>query len=61
MTRPDLDAEYRQIREECGLLPRDERVILSVKGPEAADYLQGQLTNDIEAIEPGHGLSLIHI
>lgn len=55
MTRPDLDAEYRQIREECGLLPRDERVILSVKGPEAADYLQGQLTNDIEAIEPGHG------
>ena len=24
-------------------------------GPEAADYLQGQLTNDVEALEPGEG------
>lgn len=55
MTRPDLDAEYRQIREECGLLPRSERVSLAVNGPEAADYLQGQLTNDIEAIAVGDG------
>jgi folate-binding protein YgfZ len=29
---------------------------LLVSGPEAADYLQGQLTNDTEAIEPGEGL-----
>ena len=26
-----------------------------VSGPEAAEYLQGQLTNDIEALEPGEG------
>lgn len=52
----ELDAQYRQLREECGLLDRSERGKLLVSGPEAAEYLQGQLTNDIEAIEAGEGL-----
>jgi tRNA-modifying protein YgfZ len=51
----ELDAQYRQLREECGLLDRSARGKLLVKGPEAAEYLQGQLTNDIEALEPGTG------
>ena len=51
----ELDAQYRQLREECGLVERGDRGLLVVKGPEAAEYLQGQLTNDIEAIEPGDG------
>ena len=49
----ELDAQYRQMREECGLLEREERGLLIVSGDEAAEYLQGQLTNDVEAIEPG--------
>ena len=52
----ELDAQYRQLREECGVLDRSERGKLLVSGPEAADYLQGQLTNDTEAIEAGEGL-----
>jgi folate-binding protein YgfZ len=52
----ELDAQYRQLREECGLLERPERGLLVVSGSEAADYLQGQLTNDVEAIEPGDGV-----
>src|SRR3954447_5139699 len=52
----ELDAQYRQLREECGLLERSGRGKLLVSGPEAAEYLQGQLTNDIEAIDPGEGL-----
>lgn len=52
----ELDAQYRQLREECGLLDRSQRGKLVVSGPEAAEYLQGQLTNDTEAIEPGEGL-----
>ncbi|HET9677652.1 MAG TPA: folate-binding protein, partial [Solirubrobacterales bacterium] len=52
----ELDAQYRQLREECGLLERSERGKLLVSGAEAADYLQGQLTNDVEALEPGDGL-----
>jgi tRNA-modifying protein YgfZ len=51
----ELDAQYRQLREECGLLDRSERGKLSVKGAEAAEYLQGQLTNDVEAVTPGEG------
>jgi folate-binding protein YgfZ len=51
----ELDGQYRQLREECGLLDRSERGKLLVSGAEAADYLQGQLTNDVEAIGPGEG------
>ncbi|MDX6636072.1 MAG: hypothetical protein QOF06_2275 [Solirubrobacterales bacterium] len=51
----ELDAQYRQLREECGLLEHEGRGLLVVGGAEAAEYLQGQLTNDIEALEPGEG------
>jgi tRNA-modifying protein YgfZ len=51
----ELDAQYRQLREECGLVDRSERGKLIVSGPEAAEYLQGQLTNDLEALAPGEG------
>jgi folate-binding protein YgfZ len=51
----ELDAQYRQLREECGLLDRSGRGKLMVTGPDAAEYLQGQLTNDVESLEPGDG------
>src|SRR5215218_8435917 len=51
----ELDGQYRQLREECGLLDRSERGKLLVSGAEAAEYLQGQLTNDVEALAPGEG------
>src|SRR5829696_6988581 len=51
----ELDAQYRQLREECGLLDRSARGKLLVTGPDAAEYLQGQLTNDVEALSPGEG------
>jgi len=51
----EIDAQYRQLREECGVLDRSDRGKLLVTGSEAAEYLQGQLTNDIEALEPGEG------
>jgi len=54
-TEIELDAQYRQLREECGLLDRSERGKLLVTGPDAAEYLQGQLTNDVEALEAGDG------
>jgi folate-binding protein YgfZ len=49
----EIDAQYRQLREECGIVERSDRGLLAVSGAEAAEYLQGQLTNDIEAVEPG--------
>jgi folate-binding protein YgfZ len=51
----ELDAQYRQLREECGLVERSERGKLLVSGPDGAEYLQGQLTNDVEALKPGEG------
>jgi folate-binding protein YgfZ len=50
-----IDAQYRILLEEAGLLERSERVLIAVSGPEGAEFLQGQLTNDIEALEPGAG------
>jgi len=50
----ELDGQYRALREETGFLNR-ERAALMVSGPDAAEYLQGQLTNDIEAIELEEG------
>ena len=58
MTPPEtveLDAQYRQLREECGLLDLSDRGKLLVSGPDGAEFLQGQLTNDVEALEPGKG------
>jgi len=37
------------------MLDRSARGKLLVSGPDAAEFLQGQLTNDIEALDPGEG------
>ncbi|MDX6605939.1 MAG: hypothetical protein QOD14_479 [Solirubrobacterales bacterium] len=53
-TQVELDGQYRALREQAGFLVR-ERSALLVSGPDAAEYLQGQLTNDIERLEPDQG------
>jgi folate-binding protein YgfZ len=53
-TPVELDGQYRALREEAGFLLRERAKVL-VSGPDAAEYLQGQLTNDIEAIAPEQG------
>ncbi len=50
----ELDGQYRALREEAGAAPREYGVVV-VGGQDAAEYLQGQLTNDVEALEPGQG------
>ena len=50
----DLDGQYRALREEAAYVER-RRAVQTVKGPDAREYLQGQLTNDIEGLAPGHG------
>src|SRR5829696_7122334 len=52
---PELDAQYRAMREQAGLLARDDRGKLKLTGGEAAEYLQSQITNEVEALEPGRG------
>jgi folate-binding protein YgfZ len=50
----ELDAQYRQLREECGVLVR-ERGFIDAIGSDGAEYLQGQLTNDVESVAVGEG------
>ncbi len=49
---PEIDAEYRQVREEIGQVTLD-RSWIEVRGPDAAEYLQSQVTNEVEALEVG--------
>jgi len=50
----ELDGQYRALRDEAGYLARP-RAAIKVTGAEAAEYLQGQLTNDVEGLEPDEG------
>jgi folate-binding protein YgfZ len=54
-TEIEIDGQYRALREAAGVLERPDRRLLEVGGSEAAEYLQGQLTNDLETLAPGEG------
>jgi tRNA-modifying protein YgfZ len=48
-------AEYGTITEACGLVDRSERGKLALSGSDAKSFMQGQVTNDVEALTPGSG------
>jgi tRNA-modifying protein YgfZ len=48
-------AEYDLLREAVGLVDGSARGKLRLTGAEAAEFLQGQVTNDVEALAPGTG------
>jgi tRNA-modifying protein YgfZ len=48
-------SEYELLTESVGLVDRSARGKLLLEGSEAVDFLQGQVTNDIEALESGKG------
>lgn len=50
-----LDAQYRAVREGAGLRELTDRSVIRLTGAESAEFLQGQLTNDVEALAPGEG------
>jgi folate-binding protein YgfZ len=50
-----VDAGYRAVTEGCGVLDRSERGKLALAGTEAKTFLQGQVSNDVEALTPGTG------
>jgi folate-binding protein YgfZ len=47
--------EYELVSESVGLVERPGRALFEVGGDEAADFLQGQVSNDAEGLEPGEG------
>ncbi len=49
------EADYATVTQGCGLFDRSERGKLALTGSEAAAFLQGQVSNDVEALAPGTG------
>jgi folate-binding protein YgfZ len=47
--------EYELLRAQVALVERSGRTVIELSGSEAAEFLQGQVTNDVEALEPGRG------
>lgn len=47
--------EYDAITAGCGLLDRSQRGKLALTGGDCRSFLQGQVTNDVEALTPGTG------
>jgi folate-binding protein YgfZ len=50
----ELENSYRDLREGAGVVDR-QRGVIEVSGPDAVEFLQGQVTNDVGALSPGHG------
>jgi folate-binding protein YgfZ len=49
-------SDYERLTKGVGLVDRSDRGKLLLTGSEAAEYLQGQVTNDVEALSPGQGV-----
>jgi folate-binding protein YgfZ len=50
-----FDPQYRAATETVAMLDRSERGKLAVSGPQAAEFLDSLLSNDIAGLRPGHG------
>ena len=50
-----VTTEYELLTKDAGLVERAARSVMELEGDEAAEFLQGQVTNDVEALEPGEG------
>jgi tRNA-modifying protein YgfZ len=51
----DITADYDLLHRSVGLFERAGRTKLCLGGAEAAEFLQGQVTNDVEGLAPGRG------
>jgi len=50
------DADHSVLTTACGIVDRSERGKLALTGADRRSFLGGQVTNDVEALEAGHGL-----
>jgi folate-binding protein YgfZ len=50
-----IASDYETITSACGLLDRSERGKLALTGAGAKEFLNGQVTNDVEALNSGQG------
>ncbi|MBO0768785.1 MAG: folate-binding protein YgfZ [Solirubrobacterales bacterium] len=51
----EVPSEYEALTQTCGLVDRSERGKLALTGADAKEFLNGQVTQDITQLTPGHG------
>lgn len=58
----DSAEEYFRIKEGVGVADLSHRALLRIVGPEAASYLQGMVTNEVEKLAVGEGnpIAIVH-
>ena len=50
-----LQSEHRALRSGAGVIDRSERGRLALTGPDAREFLNGQVTNELDGLLPGEG------
>lgn len=55
LTYSNLAAEYQALRTRAVIIDQSHRGRLRISGPRAPEMLNGLVTNDVAALEPGHG------
>ena len=50
-----LSDEHAVLQDGCGLVDRSERGKLALSGPDAVEFLGGQVTNELATLRPGEG------
>jgi folate-binding protein YgfZ len=50
-----LQAEHSALRAGCGVIDRSDRGRLALTGPDAIEFLNGQVTNELAGLHPGEG------
>ncbi len=53
-----LETDYRHLRHDAGAR-RDTREVVAVSGRDAAEYLQGQCSQDLSGLSPGQGVDTL--
>ena len=54
-SQDSLAAQLELLRDGAGLLDRSERGKLALEGPDAIEFLNGQVTNELVGLAPGEG------
>lgn len=57
----DAAAEWRAVRQGCGMIDAGWRGLLRATGSDRAEFLQGMLTNQIKTLAPGQGVHAAHL
>jgi folate-binding protein YgfZ len=50
-----VENDHRAMTGGAGVIESADRAHLTIRGPDAHEYLQGQVTNDVQALAPGAG------